>query len=156
MTPVSAGSNPATFAIDRFMGVRALTQQQKTFADEFIKRRCKHGSAKEAAIEAGYSEKTAASIAYNLLQREDVRNYIQERKNKLADELREEFLFDAIEARQVMNKILKSENARNRDRIAAAIDFLDRAGFKSTEKLEVSGEDDALDKLAGILEQLKQ
>lgn len=109
-----------------------MTQQQKTFADEFIKRRCKHGSAKEAAIEAGYSEKTAASIAYNLLQREDVRNYIQERKNKLADELREEFLFDAIEARRVMNEILNNESSEDRDRLKAAIEFLDRAGFKDS------------------------
>lgn len=113
-----------------------MTQQQKTFADEFIKRRCKHGSAKEAAIEAGYSEKTAASIAYNLLQREDVREYIQKRRNSLADELREEFLFDAIEAREVMNKILKSESAENRDRLKAAIDFLDRAGFRTTKPIE--------------------
>lgn len=133
-----------------------MTQQQKTFADEFIKRRCKHGSAKEAAIQAGYSEKTAASIAYNLLQRDDVRNYIQERKSKLADELREEFLFDAIEARRVMNEILKDESVKPRDRLEAAIDFLDRAGFKTAEKIEVTGEDEALDKLAGILEQLKQ
>ena len=116
--------------------MKALTQQQKTFADEFIKRRCKHGSAKEAAIEAGYSEKTAASIAYNLLQREDVREYIQKRRNSLADELREEFLFDAIEAREVMNKILKSESAENRDRLKAAIDFLDRAGFRTTKPIE--------------------
>ncbi len=133
-----------------------LTQQQKTFAEELIKRRCKHGAAKEAAIAAGYSKKTAASIAHNLLKRDDVQKYIQERKNGLADELRDEFLFDAIEARQVMNKILNNEDADPRDRLKAAIDFLDRAGFKTAEKLEVSGDDEALDKLAGILEQLKQ
>ena len=133
-----------------------MTQQQKTFADEFIKRRCKHGAAKEAAITAGYSKKTAASIAHNLLKRDDVQKYIQERKNSLADELRDEFLFDAIEARQVMNEILNNEDADPRDRLKAAIDFLDRAGFKTAEKLEVSGDDEALDKLAGILEQLKQ
>ncbi len=128
----------------------------RVFSDEFIKRRCKHGSAKEAAIAAGYSERTAASIAHNLLKREDVQKYIQDRKNSLADELREEFLFDAIEARKVMNEILNNKSSEDRDRLKAAIDFLDRAGFKTAEKLEVSSDDEALDKLAGILEQLKQ
>lgn len=128
-----------------------MTQQQKMFADEFIKRRCKHGSAKEAAIEAGYSEKTAASIAYNLLQRDDVRDYIQERRSRLADELREEFLFDAIEAREVMNGILKDERAEDRDRLKAAIDFLDRAGFRAPKTVGADKSNDDEDEEGGVI-----
>ena len=128
-----------------------MTQQQKTFADEFIKRRCKHGSAKEAAIAAGYSEKTAASIAYNLLQRDDIRDYIQERKSKLADELREEFLFDAIEARKVMNEILNNESSEDRDRLKAAIEFLDRAGFKDSKAAGTDKQSNDDDEEGGVI-----
>lgn len=128
-----------------------MTQQQKNFADEFIKRRCKHGSAKDSAIAAGYSEKTAVSIAYNLLQRDDVQKYIQDRKNSLADELREEFLFDAIEAREVMNEILKNKSSEDRDRLKAAIDFLDRAGFKAPKMSESDKSKDDDDEEGGVI-----
>ena len=119
-----------------------MTEQQQLFADEYIKRRCKHGAQKAAAIAAGYSEKTAKAIAHNLMQREDVQRYIKERKSKLADELREEFLFDAIEAREVMNQIMNSGYSEAKDRINCAKDFLDRAGFKPSGKAEKDDDDE--------------
>lgn len=55
----------------------ALTRSKKAFADEYIKRKCRNGT--EAAKAAGYSEKSAYGIAYNLLQEEAVKEYIEEK-----------------------------------------------------------------------------
>ena len=107
-----------------------MTEQQQLFADEYIKRRCKHGAQKAAAIAAGYSEKTAKAIAHNLMQREDVQRYIKERKS------------DAIEAREVMNQIMNSGSSEAKDRINCAKDFLDRAGFKPSGKAEKDDDDE--------------
>ena len=41
-------------------------------------------------------------------------------------------------------------------RLMAAKDMLDRAGFKATDKVEVSTEENSLNKLGSILEQLKK
>ena len=115
-----------------------MTEQQKMFAIEYVKRRCKYGTAKEAAIAAGYSDRTASAIASNLLRREDVQEYILELKANIEADLREDFLFDAVVARRTLYDILNEPHAKNGDKIAAAKDLLDRAGFKPTEKQEVS------------------
>lgn len=111
-----------------------MTEQQRLFASEFVKRRCRYGTGKEAAIAAGYSERTASAIASNLLRREDVQEYISELKAHIEADLREDFLFDAVEARKALYEILSAPGAEDRDKIAAARDLLDRAGFKPTEK----------------------
>jgi len=82
---------------------------------------------------------------------------LYERKMALADDLRSEFLFDALEARKAMYKILISPHAEDKDIINVAKDFLDRAGFKPQDKIEVSGSVDAgLEKLNSILSQVKK
>ena len=52
-----------------------LTEKQKRFADEYIK----SGNATQAAIKAGYSKKTARTIAQQNLTKLDIKNYIDER-----------------------------------------------------------------------------
>jgi phage terminase small subunit len=52
-----------------------LTVKQKAFADFYIKL----GNATEAAIKAGYSEKTAYSIGNENLNKPEVKKYIEER-----------------------------------------------------------------------------
>ena len=52
-----------------------LTEKQKRFADEYIK----SGNATQAAIKAGYSKRTARTIAQQNLTKLDIKNYIDER-----------------------------------------------------------------------------
>lgn len=115
-----------------------ITTQRKLFVEEYLKLRCKNMA--QAAINAGYSHKTAASQASQILKNPKVSEYLESRKAELANDLRQEFIFDALEARKVMNRILNDPAAEDKDRIACAKDFLDRAGFKPTDKQEVQQE----------------
>lgn len=115
-----------------------LTEQRKMFVDEYIKNRCKNAG--QAAIAAGYSAKTAQSQASQILKDTEVVQYLKQRKDEISQGLRQEFVFDALEARKVMYDIMKNPEAEDRDRIAVAKDFLDRAGFKPTDELKLSGE----------------
>lgn len=115
-----------------------LTEQRKLFVDEYIKLRCKNAG--QAAINAGYSSKSAQSQASQILKDSEVVEYLKKRKNEISQELRQEFIFDALEARKVMHNILTDPEAEDKDRIAVAKDFLDRAGFKPTDEVKLSGE----------------
>ena len=116
----------------------ALTEQRKLFVDEYIKLRCKNAT--KAAINAGYSKKSAQSQASQLLKDSNVLEYLEERKGQIKRELQQEFIFDALEARKVMHDILNDPDAVDRDKINVAKDFLDRAGFKPDDKVQLSGE----------------
>jgi phage terminase small subunit len=59
-----------------------LTEKQKKFADFYIKL----GNATQAAIKAGYSEKTARFTGAENLTKPNIKNYIDERMEKLASE----------------------------------------------------------------------
>lgn len=106
-----------------------LTEQRKLFVNEYIKLKFKN--AKQAAINAGYSPKTAQSQASQLLKDPNVLEYLNKRKSEIVSELRQEFIFDALEAQKVMYQIMIDEGASDKDRIVVARDFLDRAGFKT-------------------------
>lgn len=114
-----------------------LTEQKQQFIEEYIKLKCKNAT--KAAIAAGYSEKSAAAQASQLLKNCEVAEYLKKRKAELAQDLRDEFIFDALEAKKAMYNILTSPDADNRDKITIARDFLDRAGFKPGEEVKVSG-----------------
>lgn len=115
-----------------------LTEQRKMFVDEYLKLRCKNAG--QAAINAGYSPKSAQSQASQILKDSEVAEYLQQRKNEISQELRQEFIFDALEARKTMYEIMTNPAAEDRDKISVAKDFLDRAGFKPTDEVKVSGE----------------
>ena len=114
-----------------------LTEQNKCFVEEFLKLKCKNAT--KAAIAAGYSEKTASSQASMLLKHPDVSEYLRQRKSEMAQALRDEFIFDALEAKKAMYNIMTDPDADNRDKITIARDFLDRAGFKPGEEVKVTG-----------------
>lgn len=118
--------------------MREATRQQKLFIDEYLRLRKKNAT--QAAINAGYSKKSASSQAYQLLQNPRVLEYLEEREMAIIKELQEEFIFDAIEARKVMQEIMNDEFAEDKDKINVAKDFLDRAGFKPTDRVEHSGD----------------
>ena len=115
----------------------ALREQQKRFVDEHLRLREKNATA--AAIAAGYSEKSASSQASQLLNNPKVLEYLKQRKSQLHQDLRREFMFDALEARKVMYSIMEDPAAQDADRLRAAKDFLDRAGFKPEEKIQHAG-----------------
>ncbi len=117
---------------------KEATAQQKLFVDEYLKLR--KSNQKKAALNAGYSPKSAEAQASQLLKNPRVRAYLDERESQLEKELRKEFMFDALEARKVMFEIMNDEEAPDNVRVSAAKDFLDRAGFKPIEKQEISGE----------------
>ena len=130
-----------------------LTEQRKLFVDEFVKLRCRNAT--QAAINAGYSKKSAASQASQLLKDDKVREYLETQKEAIKREIQQEFLFDALEARKVMYKILGDTEADDKNRLVAARDFLDRAGFKPPDKISLSAElETEKSKLADLTAQL--
>lgn len=117
------------------MSVRGPTRQQKLFVDEYLKNRKKNAT--EAAVSAGYSPKSASSLAYQLLQNPIVQEYLEMREKQLEKELKREFFFDAVDARKVLSNIVNDPDAKDADRINAAKDLLDRAGYKAVDVHEI-------------------
>lgn len=56
----------------------------------------------------------------------------------MEEELRQALFFDALEAREVMEEILRKPYAQDKDKLTAARDFLDRAGFGPVQRQEVT------------------
>lgn len=131
-----------------------ITEQQKQFVFEYLKLR--KSNITQAAINAGYSPRTASSQGSQLLKNPKVSEFLKSEESKLSQGLRQEFVFDAIEARNVMYKIMKNAYSKDSDKLSAAKDFLDRAGFKAPDKVELTGRIEATGKLNSILEQLKE
>lgn len=117
------------------MAVRGPTGQQKLFVDNYLKLRKKNQT--QAAVDAGYSPKSASSQAYQLLQNPIVLEYLEKREKQLEKELKREFFFDAIDARQVLSDIMNNPEAKDADRMGAAKDLLDRAGYKAVDVHEI-------------------
>ena len=78
-----------------------MTEKQKRFCDFYIET----GNAKEAAIRAGYSEKTAKQIGQENLTKPDLRADIDER---LA-ELKNERTADAQEVLEYLTAVMRGE-----------------------------------------------
>ncbi|MET1957755.1 terminase small subunit [Enterococcus faecalis] len=78
-----------------------MTEKQKRFCDFYIET----GNTKEAAIRAGYSEKTAKQIGQENLTKPDLRAYIDER---LA-ELKNERTADAQEVLEYLTAVMRGE-----------------------------------------------
>jgi hypothetical protein len=127
-----------------------LSDKQERFAIEYAK--CGNGT--QAAKRAGYSEHTARSQASSLLAKSDIRKRVQEAKEELAAELRNEMRQEAVAAFQVLRNIMNNDEARDSDRIKCAVDLLDRAGYLPEKKIEVSANKTDLDKMDSILASL--
>ena len=78
-----------------------MTEKQKRFCDFYIET----GNAKEAAIRAGYSEKTAKQIGQENLTKPDLRAYIDER----LVELKNERTADAQEVLEYLTAVMRGE-----------------------------------------------
>jgi phage terminase small subunit len=112
-----------------------LSYKQKAFVQEFVL----DFNATQAAIRAGYSERSAEVTGFRLLRNAKVCEEIHKVKEQTAEELRQRFIGDALLAREVLVSVLNDPNATNRDKITAAKDLLDRSGFAPIDKKELSG-----------------
>ena len=79
----------------------ALQTRQELFCLEYIK----DGNATQAAIRAGYSEKTAGSISTRLLQKVNIRARIDE----LMADLQQEKIADAEEVLRYLTSVMRGE-----------------------------------------------
>lgn len=110
-----------------------LTPKQKKFCDEYIK----SGNAKEAAIKAGYSPKTAYSIGNENLNKPELKSYIEEQMKKLESKK----IAGAREVLEYLSSVMRGEQTESvttakgvyddvpvsaKDRISAAKEILKR------------------------------
>lgn len=78
---------------------RKLTPKQQKFADLYIK----YGNATQAAIEAGYSKRTAKDIGCENLAKPNIASYIDERMKQLQSER----IADATEVLETLTSVLR-------------------------------------------------
>lgn len=117
------------------MSTKSLSPKQLNFVQEFLI----DFNATQSAVRAGYSKRSAEVTGHRLLRNAKICDEIQKQKEKVAEELRQRFISDAILAREVMLQVLNDPKSSNRDKITVAKDLLDRAGFGPIYKKELSG-----------------
>jgi phage terminase small subunit len=107
-----------------------LRPQHMIFVAEYIK----SGNATQAAIAAGYSEKTAYSAGPRLLKNVEIKQYLNKTEQNLNRDLRTMFVEEALAAFETMADLMKNSGQDN-VRYSAAKDILDRAGYKPVDKV---------------------
>lgn len=125
-----------------------LNKKQTAFVVEYVK----DHNATQAAIRAGYSQKTARGQASDLLTKPDIQARVQELEDAAA--ARSGVTVDKIVQR--LNDIASNPEAKDADRIRAD-ELLGKYLGMFTEKVKVDGQiDTSVTKLDGILAQLKE
>lgn len=110
--------------------VDELNGKQLMFIAEYVK----SSNATEAAIKAGYSKKTAYSQGQRLLKNAEIQRKIESGRLDIKAMIAEEVVHS------LRTVITLRDHAENETvRLKAAQDLLDRAGFKPTDKKEISG-----------------
>ncbi|TQR97321.1 terminase small subunit [Paenibacillus ottowii] len=108
-----------------------LSPKQLVFVQEYLR----HNNITAAAKAAGYSEKSAHVQGSRMLKNDKVKQYLNKNEQNLNRDLREMFVADAVKAYEVMKEIMNDPAAQHKDRLSAAKDLLDRAGYKATDKI---------------------
>lgn len=118
-----------------------MTPKQKKFCDEYIK----SGNAKQSAIKAGYSPKTAYSIGNENLNKPELKAYIEKRLKQLESEK----IAGAREVLEYLSSVMRGEQTESvatakgvyndipvsaKDRISAAKELLKR--YPTTDPME--------------------
>ena len=116
-----------------FVLVRVMTDQMKVFAIEYVKT----GNMTQAAINAGYSETSAYNQGSRLMKNDEVARYVSELQSEMAQDLRNRMAAKASSAFGVLEDIMNDPEARDTDRLKAAVEVLDRAGFITENKVNV-------------------
>ena len=115
----------------RKMGTeKKLTLKQQRFCEYYAG----SGNAAQAAIKAGYSEKTAKTIGQQNLTKLDLQEYLKELTAK-ADEKR---ILSAAERQEILSKMAEDKNERTDSRIKA-IDTLNKMTGEYIAKVDVTG-----------------
>ncbi len=129
--------------------MRELTEHQAAFVAAFTSESGAIGNASEAARRAGYSERSAAELGRQLLEKPHVRAAIEEaNRAQISGAL-------AAKAVEVLEGILDDKNAPPKLRLDAAKTVLDRAGYIAP-KSEERPKPKQFDELEAMsLEQLK-
>lgn len=110
-----------------------LRPQIMLFVTEYIKN---GGNGTNAAIAAGYSEKSAYSQASRLLKSVEVQQYLNNTQQSINKDLRMMFAEDAVKAYGVLLEVMNDILTPPKDRLVAARDLLDRAGYKPIDKIQ--------------------
>lgn len=110
-----------------------LRPQMMIFVTEYLRN---GNNATQAAVAAGYSEKTAASQGSRLLKSVEIQQYLNKTEQNLNKDLRMMFAEDAVKAYKVLTDVMHDPLTPPKDRITAARDLLDRAGYKPVEQLK--------------------
>lgn len=108
-----------------------LTPKQQAFADYYIQT----GNATEAAIKAGYSEKTARITGCENLTKPNIQQYIEDKQK----ELETNRLADITEVREFWTEAMRNPDNAMKDRLKASEmiartsgAFLDKVEMKTT------------------------
>ncbi len=107
------------------------------------------GNATSAAIEAGYSAKTAAAEAARLLRNVNICSRVDIEKAKITDELdakmsemlekqRRQFILDSDLAQDALRDVVINAHSNSPARVQAALGILDRAGHNPMMQIEAN------------------
>lgn len=105
-----------------------MNDRQKRFCEAYLRNGC--ANATKAAIEAGYSEKTAKVTAHQLLKKEYISEYIDERRKDFTEETnitvteRLKLLWDIAHKGQEMNPAGSYQNLSASIRAVEAINTM--------------------------------
>lgn len=115
--------------------MKKLTDKQKRFCEEYLI----DFNATQAAIRAGYSEKTARSIGNNLLTKVDIQNYIKTNQDKTSKKLeitRESLLGDLKQ----LQDTYQGEGLKALSHVLKSIELQGRIIGAFTENIKHSGD----------------
>ena len=107
-----------------------VSPQQKKFVQAYM------GNATEAAIKAGYSEKTARSKGSQLLTKIDIKKAIEQRETKQTNKL----IATREQRQEFWTKIMYDDQADMKDRLKSS-ELLGKSQADFTDKTELSGKD---------------
>lgn len=125
-----------------------MTLQQKAFCEYYVA--CKNAT--EAALKAGYSEKTARSIRSENLTKPDIKKYIDE----LNQEIRSPRIAEMTEVQEFWTETMRNKKAKMSDRLKASENIAKTNGA-FLDKVEVKGEVKTNNPFSGLTtEELKK
>ena len=107
-----------------------MNERQKKFVAAYARL----GNAAQAAIEAGYSAKTARQIGQALLTKIDIKNAVA----VLTEKTHSDLIATAQERQQMLTEIMRDKNQRVSDRLKAN-ELLSRMQGDFIERIEHSG-----------------
>lgn len=106
-----------------------MTPKQKKFCDEYIK----SGNAKQSAIKAGYSPKTAYSIGNENLNKPELKAYIEKRLKRLESEK----IAGAREVLEYLSSVMRGEQTES---VATAKGVYDNVPVSAKDRINAAKE----------------